>query len=48
MSCNRKLTDKGRELLARNMYVKCESSFRAGDAVINKFMPLLEDNMSKC
>ena len=39
-------TDKGRELLARNMRGKCASSFRSGNAVINKLVPLLKDNTS--
>ena len=46
MSRTRKLTDKGRELLARNMRGKCASCFRSGNAVINKLVPLLKDNTS--
>ena len=46
MSRIRKLTDKGRELLARNMRGKCASSFRSGNAIINKLVPLLKDNTS--
>ena len=46
MSRIRKLTDKGRELLARNIRGKCASSFRSGNAVINKLVPLLKDNTS--
>ena len=46
MSRIRKLTDKGRELLAWNMRGKCASSFRSGNAVINKLVPLLKDNTS--
>ena len=42
----RKLTDKGRELLARNIRGKCASGFRSGNAVINKLVPLLKDNTS--
>ena len=46
MSRIRKLTDKGRKLLARNIRGKCASGFRSGNAVINKLVPLLKDNMS--
>ena len=46
MSRTRKITDKGRELLTRNMRGKCASSFRSGNAVINKLVPLLKDNTS--
>ena len=46
MSRVRKLTDKGRELLVRNMRGKCASSFRFGNAIINKLVPLLKDNTS--
>ena len=46
MSRTRKLTDKGREILARNMRGKCASSVRSGNAVINKLVPLLKDNAS--
>ena len=46
MSRTRKFTDKGRELSARNMRGKCASSFRSGNVVINKLVPLLKDNTS--
>ena len=46
MSRIRKLTDKGRKLLARNIRGKCASGFRSGNAVINKLVLLLKGNMS--
>ena len=42
----RKLTDKGLELLARNLRGKCASGLRSANAVVNKLVLLIKDNTS--